>query len=458
MTLLEQTIQLPAPEWHVLSEPSRPRPGERVWSVPRIAAQLAVAALAVLCAVVVVGSVVSARVAERQGVHDAAQTTDVLASGVITPALTDAMVTDAAATKPLDAVVRAGVLTNSLVRVKIWDRTGRIVYSDEPRLLGRAFPLDDEALRAFSGPSTYADVSDLNAPENVYERSQGKLLEVYRPIWTPSGVPLLFEAYYKYDIVTARANDLRRAYGGIMLSCLGAAFALLIPVAWALVQRARRAHQEREAMMTHAVEASHDERKRIAATLHDGVVQQLAAASFAVAGEAERATDPDQVGRLRATAETVRATMGGMRALLVDLYPASLRNGGLAPAMRDLAGTLNGIDAEVTVDVDTTVAELLRAEAQEAMFRVAQESLRNAAKHAGARQIGVLLAQVDGFARLEISDDGAGFTVDPAVRTPEEGHFGLELITDAARQAEATLSIGSMPGAGTVVRMDVPLP
>ncbi len=430
----------------------------------RIVFQLCAAILLVVTVVGVVVALVSRRLAETQGVHEAAQITDVIAESVVQPALTDAALSDPAARAGFDAVIRKGVLSDSLIRVKVWDRDGRIVYSDEPRLIGRRFGLDDEARESFAGPSTRADVSDLSAPENVYERSQGKLLEVYRPVWTARGTPLLFEAYYRYDVVTSRGHDLWRAFSGIMLSSLAAVFVLLIPVAWALVQRARRAQQERETAMRRAVEASDEERRRIAGTLHDGVVQQLAAVSFAVAGDAERAAQAGQPAlaeRLQDSSETVRSAMAGMRSLLVDLYPPSLRNGGLALALRDLAGTVDGSGARVTLDVDRALADHLSPEAQEAMYRIAQECLRNAAKHAAAKNVTVRLSSVDGppgVARLEIHDDGVGFDVDEALRVRTEGHLGLDLLADAARRVDGTLSVVSGPGAGTAFRLDVPWP
>ena len=244
-----------------------------------------------------------------------------------------------------------------------------------------------------------------------------------------------------------------------MLSSLAAVFVLLIPIAWALVQRGRRAQRQREAAMHHAVEASQDERRRIAGTLHDGVVQQLAAASFAIAGDAERAArrgELELAAGLRATAGTVRTTMAGMRSLLVDLYPPSLRSAGLAPALRDLAGTVSGTDVQVSLDVDAALAEELEPEVQESVYRVAQECLRNAAKHAGAQTVAVRLSGHERVARLEVSDDGVGF--DPAAATRERaaGHLGLDLLVDAARRVGGRLEVRSAPSHGAAFRLDVP--
>src|SRR5204862_328573 len=83
--------------------------------------------------------------------------------------------------------VRRQVLTPSVVRVKLWTAAGRIVYSDEPRLIGQRFPLGSQDRAALTGHAGHAEVADLQRPENRFERGFGKLLQVDRPVWTPSG-------------------------------------------------------------------------------------------------------------------------------------------------------------------------------------------------------------------------------------------------------------------------------
>jgi signal transduction histidine kinase len=139
-----------------------------------------------------------------------------------------------------------------------------------------------------------------------------------------------------------------------------------------------------------------------------------------------------------------------MRSLLVDIYPASLRAAGLAPALRDLVSTVR---AEVSVDVSDDAVDALSAEQQQVVFRVAQECLRNAAAHADARSIRLSLSLDTSVVVLEVADDGVGF--DPATARPE-GHFGLALIDDLARQAGAELAVRSAPGAGTTWRLGIP--
>jgi signal transduction histidine kinase len=415
------------------------------------------AAVLVCCAVGVVGTIVSRSIAERQAVHDMAQRTDLLATSVVQPALTDAVATDTGtAREALDPLVRGRLLGGSLVRVKVWTPSGEIIYSDETRLAGTRFVLDSDARAAFTEVSVEANVTDLSRPENRYERRQGKLLEVYRPVWTPSGSPLLFEAYYTYDTVSERASDITRGFVGVLLSSMAALLLLMVPLGWVLISRAREGRRREDQLMLRAISSSDEERQRIAASLHDGPVQQLIGASLLAANEAGIA-DAERSANLHQVAAAVRDSVASLRSLLVDIYPPSLRDSGLAAALQDLAGSVGGTDAEVQSVIDIDTAESLPVPAQEAVFRVAQEALRNAIRHGRARRVRLELQPADaGLARLLVTDDGTGF--DPSVPNPSgEQHFGLRLMADAAARCNAELAIASAPGEGTVVRLEVPL-
>ncbi|WP_196804464.1 ATP-binding protein [Cellulomonas sp. URHD0024] len=453
----------------------------RTW---RVFGQLAAAAGVVLVVVAVLGLTASRRIAEQESVNGAARRTDLVADAVVQPTLQDGIVTsDPAAVAALDEAVRTNVLGDEVVRVKVWDADGRIVYSDDDRLVGRVFPLGVDESAVLADPTTEAEVSDLSRPENVYERGQGKLLEAYRPVWTPDGTPLLFETYSRYDVVTERSTALWRGFSGVTLTSLLLFVVLMLPVLWTLVDRLRRAQQNREVLLQHAVEASEEERRRIAATLHDGVVQELVASSFALAGAAERAersSAPELAQPLREAAGTVRASIQGLRSLLVDIYPASLQTSGLDAALTDLVGGLAargaaidlalsdaavsassdaalpaGPDAAVSASSDAAVSDGLDAAGERLVYRVAQETLRNAVTHARADQIAVSLTRTGADVVLEVTDDGVGFEVDETLVRPQEGHFGLRLLRDLASSEGAELKVRSAPGCGTAWRLTV---
>lgn len=450
------TVPTAAPARVVLRPAGPPAERDRLPRLRNVLLLVGAAALVVVVAVAIVGALISRRAAERESVRDAAELTNVLADSVVQPALTDAMATSTGAAAALDPVVRSRVIEAAgVVRVKLWTPQGRILYSDERRLVGRTFGLGPDARESLTDPQVSAEVSDLGEPENRYERGRGTLLEVHRPVYTPGGRPLLFETYFRYDDVTERSDAIWRGFVGITLGSLGLLVLLLMPLAVTLLLRARRAHRQREAMLQRAADASYDERRRIAATLHDGVVQELVAASFAVgagANDAAARGADDLAERLRAARDAVRSSMGGMRSLLVDIYPPNLHEAGLPAALRDLAAGLR-LDAEPDVVVADAACEVLDRDQTEMIFRAVQEMLRNVATHARASRVTVTLELDGDTVVLEVSDDGVGF--DPDERP--DGHFGLSLLGDLAAEHGAELSVVTAPGAGTAWRVRVPV-
>ena len=422
--------------------------------------QVIAGTLAVVIGVAVAGAFASRRVAEREAVTDAAHTTDLIARQVVQPAVTDGLISGSpAALKAIDGVVRQQVLSSSIVRVKLWTATGRIVYSDEPRLIGKTFPLGSEERASLARPVVHAEVSDLQRPENRYERGRGKLLEVYRPVWTPSGQPLLFETYSPYRQVTQRTGELWRGFAGITISSLLLLVVLLLPILWRLLNRITRAQSQREVLLQRAVDASEEERQRIAGTLHDGPVQELAATSFTVAGAAAKAADsgqPELAEMLNAAAGAVRASIQGLRSLLVDIYPPSLTSAGLVPALTDLTEVLAVRNIATHLSLAEDAAARLPAAQQQLVFRITRECLRNAARHAAASNVEVRLFRHGHSTVLEINDDGAGFDPALAIDNPEDGHFGLRILTDLAVNAGADLLLATALGAGCRWRLEVP--
>jgi two-component system, NarL family, sensor kinase len=452
---IEQVVR---PPWIRVAAGTSVRSLEPAVQPRRVFVQVIAGALVVLVVVALVGVAASRRMAEAEAVNDAAKTANLLAELVVQPAVKEVLLTgDASAVAAMDEVVREHVLNLPIVRVKIWSPTGRILYSDEPALIGQSFPLSAEERDVLAHPQTGAGVSDLMAPENQYERGHGKLLENYRPIWTPSGRPLLFETYSPYDEVTARTGQLWKGFAGVTLTSLLLLVALLLPILWTLLNRLKRSQDQRETLLQRAVDASTDERRRIAGALHDGVVQDLAAASFLVGGAAERANSLGHLtlaAELRTAAGSVRTNIGGLRSLLVDIYPPSLATAGLEAALTDLVSTLRSRGTVVMLELAPEVE--LDAAGERLVFRVAQECLNNVARHAAATSVEVRLDCVDGDVVLEIIDDGVGFDAGEMLAHPAKGHFGLRVLGDVVADADGELSLASAPAAGTHWQLRIP--
>ncbi|MGI8699642.1 MAG: hypothetical protein ACR2JU_00235, partial [Nocardioidaceae bacterium] len=179
---------------------------------------VAAGALAVVVLLVVL-SWFSTRAATDQAIFDARSVTVVVAHSVAEPAMPVGLVEGrAASVDRFDRTVLSRLLVDRIVRIKIWDATGTIIYSDKVQLIGEAFGLgaDEQEILAHGGSA--ADVSDLDEPENRFERGHGKLLEVYTQVHSPSGQPLLFEAYFPYSDVTQRSADIASEFRPITVA------------------------------------------------------------------------------------------------------------------------------------------------------------------------------------------------------------------------------------------------
>jgi signal transduction histidine kinase len=413
-----------------------------------------IAALAAVVMAIALGAVAARRLAEREAIRDATERADLMAR-VLEPVLTDQVLAgDAPARSRLDQVVRRQVLGASVVRVKIWSADGRVVYSDEPRLAGLKLALSEDEREALTDEQIRAEVTDLSQPENRFERGRGKLLEVYRRVRTaPSKTPLLFEIYAPYHDVNVRSDRVWRGFAALLVGTVLLLVLLLLPVVWRLQDRVRRSQAGREALLRRAVDASLAERRRIAGTLHDGVVQELAATSFALAGSVERAereNAPELADQLRETAATVRGSIGGLRSLLVDIYPPSLASSGLGVALQDLAGPLRARDLSVQLDLPAAAyPHQLDPEVERLIFRIANECLVNVAKHAAASSVLVRLHRTGDEIVLDVVDDGVGFDVTSVTSAQKADSLGVRVMTDLARDAGATLAVASAPEEGT---------
>ncbi|WP_245627703.1 sensor histidine kinase [Actinomadura oligospora] len=200
-----------------------------------------------------------------------------------------------------------------------------------------------------------------------------------------------------------------------------------------------------------------DERRRLAAEIHDtlaqgltGIVTQLQAA----ADSADPATTRDHVQRASALA---RHSLGEARRSVQDLGPAQLEQDPLPTALEKVVkgwSDETGVQGEFVV---TGTAEPLHDEIEAALLRIVQEALTNVARHADARRTGVTLSYMDDEVSLDVRDDGGGF--DP--RTPpardHTGGFGLSGMRARAERVAGTLIVESAPGFGTALSAQVPL-
>jgi signal transduction histidine kinase len=203
------------------------------------------------------------------------------------------------------------------------------------------------------------------------------------------------------------------------------------------------------------------ERARLARDLHDAVTQKLfGIRAHARAAAVLAAREPVDAERVRAEIE-IAGELGAeahaeLRAVIDGLAPPDLAAAGLAESLRRyaaLAGRAHGIP----VTVSAACVEGLSPACEAALYRVAQEALHNALRHAAASGVRLSLSRVARQVVLEVSDDGRGFESGDAGtgRAASSGGLGLDSMRERAAAAGGTLTIRSDAN-GTVVRMTVP--
>jgi two-component system NarL family sensor kinase len=359
---------------------------------------------------------------------------------------------DPAAVARIDAVVRPGIQDGSIVRIKIWDMTGHVLYSDEPKLIGRVYPLPEAVTLLHGRASSVAEVSSLASHENEFERGRGpqELVEVYTLARAITGQQLVFEAYFPTSVYNQEEHALLAQMAPVGLAALIALNLAQLPSALNLARRVQRSRKSRERLLVHAVAAADHERRQLAQELHDDVIQDLAGVGYALSSLDEHLDSQNRpvVERL---GMTVRRDVGLLRDMVTQLYPRDLDPQSLARSLSDLGTSLRQAGANVEVDVDENLA--LDEMTATLVYRVARETLHNAEKHAQPQNVDVRLTQARSRTVLTVMDDGRGF--EPTAEAAP-GHFGLGLIRDTVAEAGGTFLVDSGIGRGTRVELSLP--
>jgi two-component system, NarL family, sensor kinase len=243
---------------------------------------------------------------------------------------------------------------------------------------------------------------------------------------------------------------------------------------WRAVNRHRT---ERDRLIKQAISAQEAERRRIAFDLHDGVTTALASMSFhlsaadlTVSEVAESAGSTRLAELERARTELVSArdladmAYNQTRAAISGLHSLVLDDLGLVAAIESLvqmATRDDGPSIDLVVDPDAAIEDI-PDHAAAALYRITQEALANAVKHAEAQRIVVSLRRVGNSVVLGCTDDGKGF--DPAERrmaraanTDGAHHFGLSSIAERCAIIEASLRVESVPDRGTTLLVELPI-
>jgi signal transduction histidine kinase len=466
------------------------QPGRR-WSARlarlSLAWQFLLASLVVLLlGMLVIGTWVSQAI-EHGVLNRSAALTALYVDSVLSPhleALGQQPELDAAQVATFDRLLGETPLGHRVLVFKVWSPEGKVLYSPDRRLMDQEFGVDEGLARALQGEVT-AELSDLEEPENAYERERwSRLLEVYAPIRAddPSGrIVGAVEFYQAPDELDGEVATARVGSWAIVGAVTLVVYLLLAGIVKrgsdTILRQQRALTQHEAALRERVVELSdlldqnahlHDrvrraaERttalneqalRRIGADLHDGPGQALGLALLRLdALDDEARADPETLavvrGAVRDALGEIRTISTGLR--LPELAPlqveqivtravaAHTRRGGTAVDLQ-----LERVPTQAPLPVKIT------------LFRALEEALSNATRHGLGQGV---VARIEGEAaglRLTVSDQGPGF--DPTAERPD-GHLGLANMRERAELLGGTFQVRSAPGHGTTVVLWLPLP
>jgi signal transduction histidine kinase len=302
------------------------------------------------------------------------------------------------------------------------------------------------ALRALSGQNTSKPVIQVVEDEApVYDWRELKHWHI-DPARLPVGSEIRFQPPSIWDE--------HRALIATAISIFLLQAALLIGLAWQRIRR-RRAEGEAITLSGRLITAHEDERRWLARELHDDITQRLAGLAIDAAKLSTAELSPSDI-------EARRSIRGGLVQLSEDVHDLSYR---LHPSVLDDLGLVEALKAECervarveSIQVDVKMERLPQSMPKEValgIYRVAQEALRNIARHAKASMVELSLALSEGGLLLTVTDNGSGFDPGTPTRRPSVGHASMR---ERIRSLGGKLDIQSTPGMGTTVVAWVPIP
>jgi signal transduction histidine kinase len=222
-----------------------------------------------------------------------------------------------------------------------------------------------------------------------------------------------------------------------------------------MARKLRERETEQLRLEREVLDISERERRRIGHDLHDGLGQRLTAASMSTNAlvAALQTGGPDFASRAEEVGRQLRDAIAEARTLSHGLAPVTMEDDGLMTALAALAGSTSQGGVHCVFDCPVPV-RVRDAELAGQIYRIAQEAVNNALKHASPAEIRIGLSSREGTLVLEVDDDGEGFPD----RQSQSGGMGLRVMRYRAQTIGGELETGSPPAGGARITCRVPNP
>jgi len=343
-----------------------------------------------------------------------------------------------------------GAARGRIVSIKIWDPDGTIAYATDPAVVGRRFA--SRGLQAAIGGSVASRRSDLRGEENAFERAFGdSLIETYIPLRSDDQrVVAVAEFYQVPDLLDAELDRARLSTWAIIAAATTVMYVLLAgmvrrgsdTIEWQRSRLEETTARLRELSAARA-ETDEEQRRRVARELHDGLTQDLATALLTL--------DRDDTRRTALARTAIESALDEVRSLARGLALPDLAALELAAVVERAC---SDHERKIGRHVARSIAPLPSGASPAlkiAAYRILQEALANAFRHAGAADVSVRAAASDGWLVLECADRGPGFDA-----RDREG-LGIRGMRERAELLGGRVEIGADGDAGTLVRVCLPV-
>lgn len=417
---------------------------------------------------------------EQGVIHRTAATTALFVDSFIAPNLQELAQSNALTAEhiaTLNQLLEETPLGQQIVFFKVWDAEGRVLFSSEPATIGQIFPMSEDLVRAWQGEVT-SGISELENEENILDQTQqSRLLEIYSPVRLVGSSQIIAVAEF-YQTVGDLEQDIAAARQRSWLF-VGLAMLVMYLLLAGFVRQASNTIQHQQVALSRQVSQLTDllaknkilhervrraaarttalnERflRRISAELHDGPVQDLSLAllrlepmmtrySAADPLDSTIAKDLDVVhGSLQRAMQEIRALSSGLGVPQLShlTLPETLSRAVRVHEQRSqtqVALTLDGTPEQASLPVKIT------------LYRLVQEALNNAYRHAGGRGQAVDVDYLNGQLHILVEDQGPGF--DGNQTAEWDSHLGIVGMRERIESLGGDFRIESTPGQGTKV-------